>query len=79
MQAKTNENELFWLISLNLIDGIGVKNARNLISYTGSVEAIFKEKKKSLIKIPGIGEYTATKILNADVSKRAEKRVEKIR
>ncbi len=73
MQAKTNNNELFWLISLNLIDGIGVKNAKNLISYTGSVEAIFKENKKSLIKIPGIGERTVSKILNADVSKRAEK------
>ena len=73
MQAKTNDNELFWLISLNLIDGVGIKNAKNLISYTGNIESIFKEKKSSLIKIPGIGDYTASKILNADVFKRAEK------
>lgn len=72
MQTKKNNKDLFWLIALNLIDGIGVKNAKNLISYTGSIEAIFTEKHHALIKIPGIGNITASKIKNSSVFKRAE-------
>ena len=76
MQAKTINNDLFWLISLNLIKGIGVKNAKSLISYVGSVEGIFNEKKSNLLKIPGIGAYLASNIKNSDVFKRAEKELE---
>ena len=42
-------------IALTLIEGVGDILARQLISYCGSVEAIFKEKKRALEKIPEIG------------------------
>jgi DNA processing protein len=52
-------------IALTLIPGIGNMIAKKLIAYSGSVEAIFKEKKKYLNRIPGVGEY----ILNSVNSK----------
>ena len=60
-------------IALSLIPGIGNVLARNLIAYTGSVEAVFKEKKQNLLKIPGIGSVLADSILNANVFAKAEK------
>ncbi len=42
-------------IALSLIKGIGHIRAKNLIAYCGSAEAIFKETKQNLIKIPEIG------------------------
>lgn len=72
MQAKIDDTELFWLISLSLVDGIGIKNAKTLISYVGGIKEIFTEKQQKLIRIPGIGEITANKIKNANVFNRAE-------
>ncbi len=46
-------------IALSLINGIGSINAKKLLAYTGSPEAVFKEKKQNLVKIPGIGEKVA--------------------
>lgn len=53
------ENELKYLIALTLIPGIGSITARKLIAYTGSAEAVFREKPHVLKKIPGIGEFLA--------------------
>ncbi len=60
-------------IALSLIPQIGVKTARTLIAYTGSAEAVFKENAAALLKIPGIGQFTADKIIShrADALARA--------
>jgi DNA processing protein len=42
-------------IALSLIPRIGDINARKLVSHFGSVEAIFHEPYRNLVKIPGIG------------------------
>ena len=39
------DNLLRYQIGLTLINGIGPINARKLIAYLGSVEAVFTEKK----------------------------------
>lgn len=49
-------------IALTFISGVGSVTARNLISYCGSVEQIFSESKKNLIKVPGVREKIATSI-----------------
>ncbi len=67
---------LRYQIGLTLIKGIGSVSAKNLIAYVGSVEDIFKEKKRVLALIPGIGEFRANEILNQDVLKRADQEVE---
>jgi DNA processing protein len=46
-------------IALGLIPRIGDINARKLVSYFGSVEAVFSESYRNLVKIPGIGSEMA--------------------
>jgi len=67
---------LAYQIALTLIPGIGSINAKRLIAYTGSVEGIFNEKRKSLLKIPGIGEMLANEVQNQQVFPRVEKELE---
>jgi len=59
-----NKNSLKYKIALNLIKGVGSKNAKILISYLGGVENIFNAKKSELTKIPGIGTLLANNIVN---------------
>lgn len=63
-------------IALSLIKGIGNIRAKNLIAYCGSAEAIFKEKKQNLLKIPEIGEYCIKFLLNQEVLARAEEELD---
>ena len=69
---------LKYKIALSLISGIGGVLARNLVAYAGSVEGVFSESFKSLQKIPGIGEYHARLIKNANVLPKAEKEIDYI-
>ena len=57
--------DIIFKIAASLIQGIGDVGAKKLIAYCGGAEAIFKEKKSNLIKIPGIGEIGAKKIINS--------------
>lgn len=59
-------------IALTFIKSIGPVNAKNLLAYCGSAEAVFSASKKQLLQIPGIGEKTVEAILNTDALKRAE-------
>ena len=51
-------------IALTLIEGVGPVTSRQLVSYIGDVERIFKTRKKDLLSIPGIGEKTVQSILD---------------
>lgn len=66
-----------WLnkIAITKIPKVGPVTARNLISYCGGVEAVFKAKKKDLEKIPGIGEKLVKTILKKEYFKEAEKEI----
>ncbi len=55
-------NSLQFQIALTLLPGIGDALAKNLVSYCGGAESVFKEKKLALTKIPGIADSTAEKI-----------------
>lgn len=46
-------------IALTLVPQVGAMTAKNLVSYCGSAEAVFKAKRSDLLKIPGIGPATA--------------------
>jgi len=63
---------LLYTIGLGLIPGVGDVKAKKLIAYCGSAEAVFKEKKNHLLKIPGIGEILTKEILTQKVLNRAE-------
>jgi len=63
-------------IALGLIPRIGDINARKLVSHFGSVEAVFHEPYRNLIKIPGIGSGIAKYISDRSYLDTAEKEVE---
>lgn len=68
-----SDTELMHKIALGLIPGVGDINARKLVSYSGSVEAVFSESYSSLIRIPGIGENLARSISERGYLAEAEK------
>jgi DNA processing protein len=45
-------------LALSCLPGIGPVLARNLLSYCGDAEHVFKAKSKHLAQIPGIGPKT---------------------
>jgi len=59
-------------IALTLLPGIGPGHAKNLIAHCGSPEAVWREKKQVLAKIPGIGPQALAAISQADTRQRAE-------
>ncbi|MCE5347361.1 MAG: DNA-processing protein DprA [Bacteroidales bacterium] len=65
-------------IALGLIPRIGDINARKLVSHFGSVEAVFHEPYRSLIKIPGIGSGIAKYITDRSYLDVAEQEAEYI-
>ena len=67
--------DLQYKIGITLIPGVGDVNAKKLIAYCGGVEAVFKEKQKALLKIPGIGSSVAESIIKSDVLSHAEKEI----
>ncbi len=74
-----NNSDLKYKIALSLIPKVGHVTAKKLVSYVGSFEGVFKEKKGNLQKIPGIGTKLADLITRADVLPKAEKEIEFIK
>ena len=66
-------------IALTLLPGVGDVLAKNLVSYCGSPEAVFKAPKRKLMKVPGIGEKTAEAIASSDVLDAAKAEAEFVR
>ena len=71
-----DRDELFHLIALLQVKGIGTITARNLIQQTGSCAAIFNEKPANLLRIPGIGSGVIEELKKRDTFLRAEKELE---
>jgi len=51
------ENELISVLRLLNTQNIGVTGVKKLIAKVGSAEEVFKEKKTTLLKIPGVGTH----------------------
>lgn len=66
-------------IALTLIPGIGDLQGKKLVAYCGGAEAVFREKKKNLMKIPGIGQVLACSLQEKKIFTRAEKEMDFIR
>jgi DNA processing protein len=73
------DEQLKYQIALTMLPGIGAVVAKQLVSYCGSVENIFKKKKANLERIPGIGTERASTITGHNVFEKAEKEVVFIR
>jgi DNA processing protein len=79
--VTTADEQLKFQIALTLLPGVGPVLAKNLVSYCGSVEEIFKKKKSHLEKIPGIGHERASEIISVEkkIFQRAEEEIKFIR
>ena len=60
-------------IAMTMLPGVGDINAKSLIAHCGGAEAVFKQKKSALEKVPGIGAGRASSILSSKILHRAEK------
>ncbi len=67
---------LLYQIALVLIPGIGDVLGKKLITLCGSAEAIFREPKRILRKVQGIGEVLSQAVGNKEILHRAEQEVE---
>lgn len=59
-----SEAEKISILALVHTPSVGAVTVRQLISYCGGAEKVFKSDYKKLIKIPGVGEKVARSILN---------------
>ncbi len=66
---------LLYQIGLTLLPGVGDVLGKKLVAYCGGVEAVFKQKKAALEKIPGIGDKLISSILTQNVLHRAEEEI----
>src|SRR5258708_35808801 len=64
-------------LALHFIPGIGDYLVKQLVSYCGSAEQVFKTPKGKLLKIPGIGQVTARAIKSDKTFQLAEKEFKK--
>ena len=58
----------FYQIALTLVPNVGDVAAKKLLAYCGSAENVFKESRKSLMSIPGIGSVIPVAFSNAFIS-----------
>lgn len=69
-------DELYYQIALTMINGVGGILSRQLLSSFGDAQSIFKEKKQTLGRVPGIGATLAAEIKRPEVLERAEREIE---
>lgn len=75
---KTRKTKIYE-IAITMIPLVGPVIARQLITFCGSIEAVFSEHKRILKTIPGVGEEIASRIVNAhNVLLEAEEELENI-
>jgi DNA processing protein len=72
------ENDLKYKIALSLIPKVGDQLAKKLVNFCGTPEAVFREKKAILEKIPNIGKTIANNIFSFKNFKIAEKEIDYI-
>jgi len=63
------------LLALHFIPGIGDRLIRQLISYCGSAEKVFKTPRGKLLNIPGVGSVTAQSIVKGKPFELAEREI----
>ena len=69
-------DQLLYKIALTQIPMVGSVLAKTLVSFTGSPEAVFSQKKSDLLKIPGVGLKVAENIVRHQSLKPAELELE---
>lgn len=71
-----SEKTRLYEIALTLVPGIGDVLGRKLVICCGSAEAVFREKKQLLAKVPRVGEKVLEALSGKTILQRAEKELE---
>jgi DNA processing protein len=71
------DQERLSFLALHNTPGIGDRLLKQVVSYCGSADQVFKTPKGKLLKIPGIGEMTAEAIKKGKSFEKAEKEIAK--
>jgi DNA processing protein len=66
---------LLYQIALTMIPGVGDILGKKLVNLCGSAEAVFREPRAHLKKMPRVGEFLASAVGNREILARAEKEV----
>ena len=66
------DQERIFFVALHFVPGVGDILIKQLISYCGSAEEVFRQTRSKLLKIPGIGELTTQAIRQGKSLERAE-------
>lgn len=72
-----DQQERLSFLALHFLPGIGDHLVKQLVSYCGSAERVFKTTRGKLLKIPGIGPVAADSILGGTAFHQAEKELKK--
>jgi hypothetical protein len=70
------EQELFHLLALQQVEGVGDIMAKKLINHCGSAEAVFKTKTSQIAAIDGIGSILLKNLKNKSVFEKAEQELQ---
>jgi DNA processing protein len=68
--------DLFYLLALQRVDGIGDATIKKLLSHCGNAETVFKTKPSLLSKIDGIGSFRLRDLGNRSIFAQAESELE---
>ena len=71
-----NDQELFYLLALQRVEGVGDIVAKKLLTYFGNSEAVFKAKSSQLASIDGIGNVLLKNIKDPSVFAKAEREMQ---
>jgi DNA processing protein len=70
--ANQSAHHPVFQIAITQVPSVGSIIAKQLISYCGGPEEVFKQSKQKLLRIPGVGEKTANEIVGFNGFKRIE-------
>ena len=71
-----NDQELFYVLALQQVEGVGSVIAKKLVSQFGTAEAVFKAKSSQLAAIDGIGTVLLKNFKNQSVFAKAEREMQ---
>ncbi|MFN7100278.1 MAG: DNA-processing protein DprA [Flavobacterium sp.] len=74
-----NEQDLFYLLALQRVEGVGDIMAKKLLTHLGSAEAIFNTKSSQLAAIDGVGAMLLKSIKDKTVFAKAQKELDFIK
>lgn len=74
-----SDQELFYLLALLKVDGVGDIMAKKLMSHCGNAEAVFKTKRNQLSAIDGVGGVLLNNLNDKVVFEKANQELEFIK